>query len=115
MKRAAILHPNDPDIEHNLKLSYLRTVDHLEPVPDLFFVQWMRAIAAAMAPDTARLFFMTSWLMLFGSLILIYLVLRPEALRIVRIVFFASCFSLYYPQLCWVYNYLETHLRTSYH
>ena len=29
-ERAAQLHPNDPDIEHNLKLAYLKTVDRIE-------------------------------------------------------------------------------------
>jgi hypothetical protein len=89
-ERAAQLRPNDPDIEHNLKLVYLKTIDRIEPVPEMFFIQWMRTIGSLVSPETVRWFFLFSWGLLFGSLAVMYLVLRPVILRMTRILFFAS-------------------------
>lgn len=90
-ERAAQLHPNDPDIEHNLKLSYLRTIDRIEPVPDMFLIQWMHAVGSFMSSDSVRWIFLLSWMVLFGSLAAMYLFLRPGMIRVSRILFFISC------------------------
>ena len=90
-ERAAQLRPNDPDIEHNLKLSYLKTVDRIEPVPDMFLIQWMHAAGSLMQSEIVRVLFVFSWILLFGSLATMYLVLRPGVLRTTRILFFISC------------------------
>jgi len=93
-ERAAQLHPNDPDIDHNLKLAYLKTVDRIEAVPDMFLIQWMHAVGALMLPETTRMIFIISWVLLFGLLATMYLVLQTNILRTVRIVFFISCASV---------------------
>jgi hypothetical protein len=90
-ERAAQLHPNDPDIEHNLKLAYLKTVDRIEAVPDMFLIQWMHAVGSLMPSETVRVIFVFSWVVLFGSLATMYLVLHPGVLRAARMVFFISC------------------------
>jgi hypothetical protein len=90
-ERAALLHPNDPDIEHNLKLAYLKTVDRIEAVPDMFLIQWMHAVGALIPPETVRVIFVFSWVLLFGSLAAMYLVLLPGVLRAVRRLFFIAC------------------------
>ena len=90
-ERAAQLHPDDPDIEHNLKLAYLKTVDRIEPVPDMFLIQWMRAVGSLMSSDHVRIMFIVCWVLLFCSLATMYLVLHPALLRTARIVFFFSC------------------------
>ncbi len=93
-ERAAQLHPNDPDIEHNLKLAYLKTVDRIEAVPDMFLIQWMRAVGSLIQPETIRVIFISFWVLLFGSLATMYLILRTNILRIARILFFISCVSV---------------------
>ena len=93
-ERAAQLHPNDPDITHNLKLVYLKTIDRIEPVPEMFFIQWMRAVGSLISRETVRFLFILSWVMLFGSLAMMYLVLRPDILRIARSIFFVSFVSV---------------------
>lgn len=90
-ERASRLHPNDPDIEHNLKLAYLKTVDRIEAVPDMFLIQWMHTVGSMMLFETVRIIFVFSWVLLFGSLATMYLVLRSGILRAVRILFFISC------------------------
>jgi hypothetical protein len=93
-ERAAQLYPNDPDITHNLKLVYLKTVDRIEPVPEMFFIQWMRAAGSLISPETVRFLFILSWVLLFGSLAMMYFILRPDILRVARIIFFVSFVSV---------------------
>ncbi|MBN1397095.1 MAG: tetratricopeptide repeat protein [Bacteroidetes bacterium] len=94
-ERAARLEPNDPDINHNLRLVYLKTVDRIEPVPEMFFIQWMRAAGSLISPSTIKFLFILSWILLFGSLVVIYFVLQPDIMRISRIVFFVSFVSVF--------------------
>jgi Tetratricopeptide repeat len=92
-ERAARLHPNDPDITHNLKLVYFKTVDRIEPVPEMFLIQWMRSIGSLILPETVRILFILSWVLLFGSLATMYFILRQGTLRVARIIFFVSFVS----------------------
>ena len=89
-ERAARLRPNDPDIEHNLKLVYLKTIDRIEPMPEMFLIQWIRAVGSLISAETVRIFFIINWILLFGSLAMMYLVLQPGIIRVVRIIFFVS-------------------------
>jgi hypothetical protein len=93
-ERAAQVHPDDPDIEHNLKLAYLKTVDRIEPIPDMFLIQWMRAVGLLISSEHVRVIFIISWVLLFCSLATMYLVLHHAILRSARIVFFISCVSV---------------------
>jgi hypothetical protein len=93
-ERAAQLHPNDPDITHNLKLVYFKTIDRIEPVPEMFFIQWMRAIGSLISPETVQILFIISWVLLFGSLATMYFILRQDFLRVTRIIFFMSLVSV---------------------
>jgi hypothetical protein len=93
-ERAAQVHPDDPDIEHNLKLAYLKTVDRIEPIPDMFLIQWMHAVGLLISSEYVRVIFIISWALLFCSLATMYLVLHPVILRSARIVFFISCVSV---------------------
>jgi tetratricopeptide (TPR) repeat protein len=93
-ERAARLHPNDLDITHNLKLVYLKTVDRIEPVPEMFFIQWMRTVGSLISSETVRFLFILSWVLFFGSLATMYIVLRPDILRGARIIFFVSFVSV---------------------
>ncbi len=84
-ERAARLRPHDADIENNLKLLYLKTPDRIEPVPDLFLIQWMRTVASLVSPATVRGLFLGSWMLLFGALAAIALVRSAEIIRALRL------------------------------
>lgn len=43
-ERALRLSPGDEDIRYNLRLANLRVIDKIEPVPELFFVEWWKGI-----------------------------------------------------------------------
>lgn len=89
-ERAARLRPRDQDIQHNLKLLNLKTIDRIEPVPELFLVQWMRSVSSLASPETVRTFFIVSWILLFGSLAATYLFVRRGVLRALRIALIVS-------------------------
>lgn len=72
-ERALRLAPNDPDTKHNLELANFKSVDRIEPLPDLFFVQWLRSISAVLPIHATALLFVACWILLFGSLAAFYL------------------------------------------
>jgi tetratricopeptide (TPR) repeat protein len=81
-ERALRLAPNDPDIKYNLNLANLKTADQIEPLPDLFFVQWLRSISAVIPIQTTALLFLACWILLFGSLTAVYLFSGSAVLRL---------------------------------
>jgi len=83
-ERAYRLDPGDTDIKHNLRLLNLKTVDRIEPVPELFLVQWMRSIAAVLSPQTTQWTFFIAWFMLFAALAVLYLVPSSALMRLAR-------------------------------
>ncbi|MBL0308914.1 MAG: tetratricopeptide repeat protein [Bacteroidetes bacterium] len=46
-ERAAKLSPEDEDIRHNLKLSELKTIDKIQPVPQLAVITWWKEFTAS--------------------------------------------------------------------
>lgn len=50
-ERANKLNPSDQDIDFNLKLANLRVVDRVEPVPELFFVKWIKNLVIGHSSD----------------------------------------------------------------
>ncbi|MGA9365304.1 MAG: tetratricopeptide repeat protein [Bacteroidota bacterium] len=72
-ERALRLAPNDPDTKHNLDLANLKTTDRIEPLPELFFIQWLHSISAVFPIHTTALLFVACWILLFGSLAAFYL------------------------------------------
>jgi tetratricopeptide (TPR) repeat protein len=43
-ERALRLAPGDEDVRYNLRLANLRVIDKIEPVPELFFVEWWNGV-----------------------------------------------------------------------
>ena len=75
-ERANRLRPGDPDIDYNLNLLNLKTVDRIEPVPELFVYQWLRVVARLLSNEITTNLFAASWLCLFLALTLMYIVRR---------------------------------------
>ncbi len=51
-EKAAKLQPQNDDLQYNLELCNRMIPDRLEPVPQLFFVQWYRNLYNAMSVDS---------------------------------------------------------------
>jgi hypothetical protein len=89
-ERAARLRPHDPDIEHNLRLLSVKTIDRIEPVPDLFFIQWMRVVGSLLSPDTVKGLFICFWILFFSSLAVLSVVANSSVIRAVRMTMIVS-------------------------
>ena len=83
-ERAQRLKPGDPDIAHNLRLVNFKTVDRIEPVPELFLTQWMRAYAAVVSFQTALRTLMIGWFVFFISLAGVYVIRNLALVRLLR-------------------------------
>jgi len=83
-ERANRLRPGDSDIAYNLKLVNLKTVDRIEPVPELFVFQWLRVISRLLPKDLTVNLFAASWLCLFLALALMYIVRRAAFTETLR-------------------------------
>jgi tetratricopeptide (TPR) repeat protein len=93
-ERALRLQPNDADIKHNLELVNLKTLDRIEPLPELFFIEWLRSFSAVVPLHTTTRLFMACWLLLFASLSLFYLLTNMALLRFLRGLAIASAIAL---------------------
>jgi hypothetical protein len=83
-ERAKRLEPDDPDVQHNLRLADLKTVDRIEPVPELFLIQWLRSYDAFIPFDVAFRTMMAGWIIFFLTLAGIFVVRNVSALRTLR-------------------------------
>ena len=83
-ERAQRLSPGDPDIAHNLRLVDLKTLDRIEPVPELFVIEWLRAYAAFVTAQTAFPLLLGGWVLFFLSLAGIYVLRHAGVVRLLR-------------------------------
>ena len=51
-ERAIKLNPQDDDIQFNLRLARMNTVDKIEPIPKLFYEQWWDRFIGSFSSDT---------------------------------------------------------------
>ena len=93
-ERALRLSPNDPDIKHNLDLVNLKTVDRIEPLPELFLIEWLRTVSSYVPLHTTLWLFVLGWLILFTSLATLYSFTNPNILRLFRNLTVAALVSL---------------------
>jgi tetratricopeptide (TPR) repeat protein len=93
-ERALRLQPNDQDIKHNLDLVNLKTVDRIEPLPELFFIDWLRTISSFLPLHTAIWLFAFGWVIVFLSLAAMYLLTAPSILRFFRGLIIGSLVAL---------------------
>lgn len=83
-ERAQRLSPRDADITHNLRLANFKTVDRIEPVPELFLVQWLRMLAATISFQLSVDVFLAMWVLFFVSLAALYVVRHMGVVRVAR-------------------------------
>lgn len=50
-ERALLLQPGNADIRANLEVARAKTIDKVEPVPEIFFVSWTKALINSMSVD----------------------------------------------------------------
>jgi tetratricopeptide (TPR) repeat protein len=93
-ERALRLQPNDQDIKHNLDLVNLKTADRIEPLPEIFFIEWLRTISSFLPLSITVWLFAIGWVILFFSLAAMYLLISPSVLRFFRGLMIGSLVAL---------------------
>ena len=90
-EKARIFIEGDPALEQNLKLAQLKIVDEIEPIPELFLVQWWDLVTHQFSLDTLLWldFAIFSILILF---IIFYILFTKQYLR--RIIWIISLLFL---------------------
>ena len=93
-ERALRLQPNDADTKHNLDLVNLKALDRIDPLPELFFIEWLRSFSAVAPLHTTARLFAACWLLLFACLSTFYLLVNPAVLRFLRGLAVAAAIAL---------------------
>lgn len=86
-EKALKLKPNNEDVKHNLKLSYLRTVDKIEPLPDLFLTAWAKNLALS---KSTRYWPMWSFILISVGFLMLIVYLFLQQVKIKKISFFGG-------------------------
>lgn len=62
-ERAKKLAPDDEDIQFNLRVAGLKTVDKIDPLPELFYKRWIHSFSSWLSVNGwSRVFLMMVWL-----------------------------------------------------
>lgn len=67
-ERALLLQPGNTDIRANLEVARAKTIDKVEPVPEVFFVSWTNALINSMSVDAWATCGVISFILLIASL-----------------------------------------------
>lgn len=84
-ERALRLEPGDTDIEFNLKLANLRTIDRIDAVPELFLVTWARSLAGVVPLHITKGVLVAVWVALFAVLSILNLAPGSSFERLLRL------------------------------
>ena len=84
-ERALQLDPGDSDIEFNLKLANLRTIDRIDAVPELFLVTWLKLLAGIAPLQVTKGILLGAWVALFAVLSILNLAPGTSFERTLRI------------------------------
>lgn len=112
-ERALRLQPNDPDVKHNLDLVNLKTPDRIEPLPELFFIEWLRTVSAFVPLHTTVWLFALGWTVLFGSLAALYILTHAGALRFCRMLTIAAVVALLPTAVLLITQVADSHNRND--
>lgn len=69
-ERALLLQPGNNDIRANLEVARAKTIDKVEPVPEVFFVSWTRSLINSMSVDAWAIWGIISFILLIVALYL---------------------------------------------
>ena len=63
-ERALLLQPGNGDIRANLEVARAKTIDKVEPVPEVFFVSWIKSLTNSMSVDAWATWGIVSFILL---------------------------------------------------
>lgn len=71
-ERALLLQPGNADIRANLEIARSKTIDKVVPVPEIFFVSWIKSLINSMSIDTWAKLGIIFFILLLGALYLFF-------------------------------------------
>ncbi len=71
-ERALLLQPGNADIRANLEIARSKTIDKVVPVPEIFFVSWIKSLINSMSIDTWAKLGIVFFILLLGALYLFF-------------------------------------------
>jgi tetratricopeptide (TPR) repeat protein len=86
-ERALLLQPGDRDTRINLEIARLRTTDKIEPLGELFFMQWFRSVQNLYSVDTWAMIGILSFILCMSCLTLFFF---AKWMRLRKIGFYAA-------------------------
>jgi tetratricopeptide (TPR) repeat protein len=103
-ERAKKIKPSDPDINHNLKIAYLGTIDKIEPLPKVFYEEWWEKFVYEGSVDRRAVYTLVLvWLaMIIGAA---YLYSSKPAIR--KLTFFSGILILIIGLFTWYLTSLQ--------
>lgn len=67
-ERALLLNPGNGDIRANLEVARAKTIDKVDPVPEIFFVSWTKSLINSMSVDAWATWGIVSFILLIVAL-----------------------------------------------
>lgn len=71
-ERALLLQPGNADVRANLEIARSKTIDKVVPVPEIFFVSWIKSLINSMSIDAWAKLGVVFFILLLGSLYLFF-------------------------------------------
>ena len=71
-ERALLLNPGDATVRFNLEIAKLKKVDRIDPIGELFVIQWFRSIQNLLGVDTWASLGIACFILFIGCLILFF-------------------------------------------
>jgi tetratricopeptide (TPR) repeat protein len=66
-ERALKLNPDDEDVNFNLRIAQLKVADKIEPLPEIFYMRWLKSLTASLPLSTWSILFLACFWLLFIS------------------------------------------------
>ncbi|WP_300701357.1 tetratricopeptide repeat protein [Bacteroides sp.] len=71
-ERALLLQPGNADVRANLEIARSKTIDKVVPVPEIFFVSWIKSLINSMSIDAWAKLGVVFFILLLGALYLFF-------------------------------------------
>ncbi len=68
-EKAKLYNPSDPDVNHNLKISYSQIKNKVEPLPEIFFITWYKQVLNLFSANTWAILSIVFFVLLLTAII----------------------------------------------
>lgn len=103
-ERALLLQPENGDIRANLKIANAKTIDKITPIPEIFFITWIKSLINSLNIDTwAKLGIISFMLCLIGLGTFLYI----KAIKWKKVGFIGGITLLIFAMICNIFAFQQ--------